>query len=651
MKNVLYILNDGVRKFTYARTAGLYRALRRAPEPINLFIVRSEGHAGFAPNHNCGEYNIFRLPDYSDFDGVFLDINSNFSADSDTAGARGILCAVQAAAASGKPVISMANDLPGFYYVGIDNHAAMTSVIRYLHQDMHLTDFWFVMGPRDNYENITRTRALRDYCLENGLPCQNSRFYAESFNEDCGVHGFGELCGRHGGALPQAIVCANDAIASGVLKSAQAAGYDIPGDCMLTGFDNLELSAFLSPSITTLDQLCWTMGDYCVDTMCRIWRGEAVPRMIYTPTELVLRESTGHPDSEKSYYKAHAGKLVGLEAETEALSYTLSVMQYQLPSCESLEEICNTLIRCLSALGCRGARMVLDRELFEYTGSSAGQRQTERALDISELLPTEDYADTMEQVLFWEYGKQPQFGGRAVGSALPVADYGGMGEDYLFIPLHFMEYTVGYLSLWKCVELLRLKCVSAIVNPLTMALRSYFTRKKLSCFNEMLSGLSMQDDLTGLYNRLGYHNLAHRLFKRTCDEGRRLAVLFVDVDRLKHINDTWGHAAGDHAIASVAEAIRQCAPEGTVPVRYGGDEFVVFLPMDSAEDVEKLIEAIRHAIPEAAGRRGVPLTPGISTGYVLSSPQSPKTLDQYVQEADNLMYIEKKRRKQERGDL
>ena len=43
MKNVLYILNDGLRKFTYERTAGLYRAIQRAEEPINLYIVRSDG--------------------------------------------------------------------------------------------------------------------------------------------------------------------------------------------------------------------------------------------------------------------------------------------------------------------------------------------------------------------------------------------------------------------------------------------------------------------------------------------------------------------------------------------------------------------------------------------------------------------------------
>ena len=83
MKKVLYILNDCMRKYSYERAAGLCRAAREMNEPINLFIMRSDGYFDFAPGHNKGEYNIFRLPDYSGCDGIILDINSILDADSD----------------------------------------------------------------------------------------------------------------------------------------------------------------------------------------------------------------------------------------------------------------------------------------------------------------------------------------------------------------------------------------------------------------------------------------------------------------------------------------------------------------------------------------------------------------------------------------
>ena len=161
MKKILFILNDCMRRFSYERTASLYRAIRDMGEPASLYIIRTDGHSDFAPEHNRGEYNIFRLPNYSDFDGIVLDINSIFNGDSASYSA-GVLHAVRAAAASGRPVISMANGIDDFCYVGIDNYAAMESVIRHLHAERGLTDFWFAMGPKDNFEGQQRAKALSD---------------------------------------------------------------------------------------------------------------------------------------------------------------------------------------------------------------------------------------------------------------------------------------------------------------------------------------------------------------------------------------------------------------------------------------------------------------------------------------------------------
>ena len=141
MKKVLYILNDCMRKFTYERTAGFWQALQRLDEPVDLHIVRSDGYSEYAPEHNCGEYNIFRLPSYESFDGIVLDINSVFTRDSDAYASESVRYAVQTAVRSGKPVISMANDLKECTYVGIDNYSAMQSVIRYLHKVQGLAAF------------------------------------------------------------------------------------------------------------------------------------------------------------------------------------------------------------------------------------------------------------------------------------------------------------------------------------------------------------------------------------------------------------------------------------------------------------------------------------------------------------------------------
>ena len=648
MKKILFILNDCMRQFSYERTASLYRAVRDMDEPASLYIIRTDGHSAFAPEHNLGEYNIFGLPDYHEFDGIILDINSVFSAESDSYG-EGVLQAVKAATDSGRPVVSMANEIDGFCYVGIDNYAAMRSVIEHLHRNQGLTDFWFAMGPSKNYEVQRRLDALTDYCRANGLSCDESRIHCDSFTVEGGVRAFVQLLARHGGRLPQAVICASDRIAVGVCHAAEQAGFAIPRDFMVTGFDNDEISAALTPSISSVDQMAWHIGAACVDALQRVWRGEPAPVRVHTPTRLVLRESTGHA-ADHSKPKKHVAETIGQTFVATDFGYRLNAMQYQLPGCQSIEEICLALLQCLAPMELRGLRMVLDSALFDNGRVIQIRNHSGHMQDIAEGLPIRGYPERMEVVFSWDASEGARFDRKRVGSELNTSMYDSVGENYLFAPLHFMEYTVGYLCIRNCIDLMAIQGVSPIINALTVALRNFFARRNLTYVNQVLSGISMKDDLTGLYNRLGYHDLAYPLFREVSESGGRLGILFIDMDRLKHLNDTYGHAIGDLAIRSVANAIRHSLPEKAVPVRYGGDEFLILAPAEDGIQVREWIDAITAALPAEAAILGVPGEFGISSGYLLTDPSGEKTLDEYVATADELMYREKQIKKIKRGE-
>lgn len=643
VKKILYVLNDCMRKFSYERAAGLYRSLQKLDEPFNLYILRSDAYAGFSPEHNFGEYNIYRLPDYGDFDGIILDINSIFSVES-----KNMRYALQSAIASGKPVLSIANQTPGACYVGIDNRDAMMTVIRHLHAHHGLTDFWFALGPSDNYENQERINGLLDYCEANGLPCGDDRVYSESFIIESGIHAFNALLARHGGRIPQAVICANDHIAIGVCHAAKAAGYSVPGDFLVTGFDNTALSASFDPAITTVDQVCTSTGEACIDTLRRIWHGEAVPEVITTPTRLVLRQSTEKNAPIVREAVQTGVDFIGSSSSDTDFNYKMNVMQYRLPVCRTIEEICQALIDCISALNCGGLSLVLDSRLFDTDRILSFRDHMGQMRDISSDLWVEGYPDTLELVFQWEKGKEPQFPRQRIDDKLPLPRLKGSCANYLFAPLHFMEHAVGYLCVRDCLDLMRIKGVSMIVSTLSMALRSFFSVKSLSYINQVLSGVSMKDGLTGLYNRLGYHELAYPLYREAAERGQELAVVFLDMDRLKHINDVYGHGPGDQAIRCVAEAIRQSIPEAAIPVRYGGDEFLILIPEDGRTDVSLLVETIEAAIQPTADAMDLPETPGVSAGFVIARPASGKTLEAYVQEADALMYREKKTKKARR---
>ncbi|MBV5350584.1 GGDEF domain-containing protein, partial [bacterium] len=85
--------------------------------------------------------------------------------------------------------------------------------------------------------------------------------------------------------------------------------------------------------------------------------------------------------------------------------------------------------------------------------------------------------------------------------------------------------------------------------------------------------LASHDKLTGLPNRMLFGELAHRYIDRAQRVHGRFAVLFIDIDRFKPINDTYGHKAGDNLLIQLSQRLQQCMRNTDVVSRYGGDEF------------------------------------------------------------------------------
>jgi diguanylate cyclase (GGDEF)-like protein len=126
------------------------------------------------------------------------------------------------------------------------------------------------------------------------------------------------------------------------------------------------------------------------------------------------------------------------------------------------------------------------------------------------------------------------------------------------------------------------------------------------------------------------------------DEVLPLAVLFVDVDKFKTINDTYGHATGDDVLCAVAHTLSECGRATDHVARFGGDEFVMLLPEAGAVGAQLVSDRIRRRLSDTPPG---PVPFSISIGAAVVEPMEPPTLDALMARADEEMYRDKARQR------
>ncbi len=161
-----------------------------------------------------------------------------------------------------------------------------------------------------------------------------------------------------------------------------------------------------------------------------------------------------------------------------------------------------------------------------------------------------------------------------------------------------------------------------------------------------LRELTLTDDLTGLYNRRGFSNLAHQQLRVAARNGSRMLLIYIDLDGLKEINDRLGHAEGDIALIETASILKSTFRGSDIIARVGGDEFVVLLLESTDKESAILRERLVENLRERNQRVGNSFRLAFSSGCAECGPEDIFcTLDEMIQRADALMYEEKRAKK------
>ncbi|MEO6121527.1 MAG: diguanylate cyclase, partial [Acidimicrobiales bacterium] len=157
---------------------------------------------------------------------------------------------------------------------------------------------------------------------------------------------------------------------------------------------------------------------------------------------------------------------------------------------------------------------------------------------------------------------------------------------------------------------------------------------------EELAALALVDELTGLRNRRGFLTLADQQLKVAARAGRPLQLVFIDIDAMKTINDTYGHAEGDRTLVTVGGLLRDTFRSSDIVARVGGDEFCVLVVDDGGigdANLEPRIAALRSI----AARPGQPYQLSLSLGLARVEANSTVSVEDLLGRADGAMYQDK----------
>jgi len=192
----------------------------------------------------------------------------------------------------------------------------------------------------------------------------------------------------------------------------------------------------------------------------------------------------------------------------------------------------------------------------------------------------------------------------------------------------------------RVIAMVSASVCSLVLTPLigSFVLRLVF---ELARARERLTVLATHDDLTGIYNRRHFMTLVQREWDRARRYNTSAALLLIDADRFKAVNDSHGHLCGDELLRRMAHAAGQSLRQADVLARFGGEELIVFLPQTDALGALDVAERIRSQVQALiVNWHGTTVRTTVSVGVAPLRRELP-SLDWMIHEADTALYAAK----------
>lgn len=532
------------------------------------------------------------------------------------------------------PVIMLDGSHNGCTNITYDYSRSLESVVEHVITEHKCTDLFFMAGTKGNSFSEERIEAFKRVLARHNIEFNEKTMLGYGdFWDDPTKKTISDLiaCGRK---MPQAIICANDSMAIAAMKALEEHGMKVPEDIIVTGFDAIYQERIYSTTrLTTAQMDADEFATTIADTAYGYIKGSEKPSDKHIHFSMILGQSCGCGDFDIAYTnekleQMNKYSLALYDAESKMASlYTHTV------NCDKLDELTKIMGRYFNY---RAALCLNDDFL---TKESAVIPKAYHSVFTENM--------TAHVIRMWnDYSYNINYPTKKVLPNLNelIKRY----NTIMFCPLHFQEQVIGYYAAVADDLLVNpgsFYYVQRLVESINQVLENFRIEYLLRRANNELSLTHSIDPLTGIYNRRGYFERISELMhgSKECN----VILVSCDMDRLKEINDTYGHSEGDIAISAVANAIKAGCGKDGICARFGGDEFILTVPYnaDKQRELSRLIGEIQMEIDKFNRSAGKPYEVSISVGGSYGTVTCIDDINELMRNTDHLMYEQKRLKK------
>lgn len=514
-------------------------------------------------------------------------------------------------------VVSIGDTILGCSSIKLDNYHSIQLTVKHLFEH-GLTKFAYISGPLSNLDAVERLNGVKDYLSEKNIKLE--AFYEGDFSYESGHKVVMEYFEK-GLKLPEAFICANDEMAIGAYSALVSNDVKVPQEVKLVGFDDNDKSKHIETPLTTINQGFSNMVLAGLDII-----REGSIQDIVLPGNLIVRESCGCESHIKDASQEYTEKKYFIEKYQQLNQIFMDNLSLQ-----ALLSSINTHHQLLSQI----KSLFANYQDFEFHICLYQNEPLKIENPLEFVFP--EKMNCFLSLSDGQFCENIEF--RSEDILPPNIREKTKTRLFFVYPLRMADVSYGYVV---CnTNTAQDRRFISFKDLLNISLNRIQMQKQIDSYKLELENLSFKDSLTKSYNHRGFHNFSEPRFRQSISMGLSPTIVYADVDYLKLINDTYGHASGDTIIIAASDLLNKYFASEIV-ARIGGDEYIVFIEDFSKYNFANLKQELNELMIKKSDEINKEFNLKMSFGFCTYDASRHNNLDDMIKEADKALYDERR---------